>query len=292
MKLLSPEAEVTRSLSRNLIKQFNAVDAEETRVIDTNELLKRRRESIPVRRQADSDGFTSGLDAEEIELPPEMEGGSGGNVIKAQEDVKAMLEQANDDAQAILEQARNEAARLVEEAKAQAESQKKSIMDQARQQGYEAGQAKAQAEADAVRKEFQEKAKQLEAEYQQRLDELEPQFVDTITAIYEHIFHVELGSSHGILEYLISTTMHKLESGGTFLIHVSKEDYSYVTMQKAQLLAGTASGTGTVEIVEDLTLGKNECLIETDSGIFDCGLGTQLAGLKQKLMLLAWSKED
>ena len=292
MKLLSPEAEVTRSLSRNLIKQFYAVDAEETRVIDTNELLKRRNESMPVRRQADSDGFTSGLDAEEIELPSEMDGDSGSNVIKAQENVQAMLEQANDDAQAILEQARSEAARLVEEAKAQAESQKKSIMDQARQQGYEAGQAKAQAEAEAARKEFQERARQLEAEYQQQLDELEPQFVDTITAVYEHIFQVELGSNREILGHLISNTMHKLESGGSFLIHVSKEDYSYVTMQKEQLLAGTASGTGTVEIVEDLTLGKNECLIETDSGIFDCGLGTQLAALKQKLMLLAWSKED
>ena len=292
--MLSPEAEVTRSLSRNLIKQFNAVEAEATRVIDTNELLKLRRESSPVRRaaQPDSDGFMSGLDAEEIELPPGMEGGAGGNVIKAGEDIQAMLDQANDDAQAILEQARSEAARLVEEAKAQAESQKKSIMDQARQQGYEAGQAKAQTEVDAIRKEFQEKARQLEAEYQQQLDELEPQFVDTITAIYEHIFQVELGSNREILGHLISNTMHKLESGGSFLIHVSKEDYSYVTMQKAQLLAGTASGTGSVEIVEDLTLGKNECLIETDGGIFDCGLGTQLAGLKQKLMLLAWSKED
>ena len=290
--MLSPEAEVTRSLSRNLIKQFNAVDAEETRVIDTEELLRHRRESMPVRRQADSDGFTSGLNAAEIELPPEMEEGSGSNVIKAQEDVRAMLDQANEDAQAILEQASSEAARLVEEAKAQAESQKKSIMDQARQQGYEAGQAKAQAEADAVRKEFQEKTRQLEAEYQEQLDELEPRFVDTITAIYEHIFQVDLGSNRDILGHLISNTMHKLESGGSFLIHVSKEDYSYVTMQKEQLLAGTASGTGTVEIVEDLTLGKNECLIETDSGIFDCGLGTQLAGLKQKLMLLAWSKED
>ena len=46
-----------------------------------------------------------------------------------------------------------------------------------------------------------------------------------------------------------------------------------------------------VEVVEDLTLAKNECLIETDSGIYDCGLGTQLEEVKKKLMLLAFQRE-
>lgn len=292
-------------LSKNLIKQYNAVGAGETRIIDNNELLRRRGEGSPVVKvaQPDSDGFISGLNAEEIVLPPEMDGISESNVIKAHEDIQGMLDQARGEAQtirdqakgeaeAILVQARREAASLIEEAKAQAESQKKSITDQARQQGYVDGQVKAQAEVDVARKEFQEKVRQIEEEYQQQLDEIEPKFVDTITAIYEHLFHVELGSNREVLGYLISNTMHKLEGGGNFLIRVSKEDYSYVTSQKEQLLAGTASGIGTVEIVEDLTLGKNDCLIETDSGIFDCGLDTQLAGLREKLMLLAWSRDE
>ncbi|MCH5341719.1 MAG: hypothetical protein J1E01_09635 [Acetatifactor sp.] len=278
----------------NLVKQFNVVEAEETRIIDTNELLRRRREKLPPRivTPEDGDSFVSGLGAEEVELPAGGEGLPESGVIKAGEDIQAMLEQAREEAQAIVDRAHREAQDLIANAVAKAETEKKSIMDQARQQGYEAGQGKAQAEADVLRKEFQEKARQLEAEYQQMIDELEPRFVDVITSVYEHIFQVELGENRGILEHLISNTMHRLEGGGNFLIHVSKEDYSDVTMQKQQILAGTASGIGTVEIVEDMTLGKNECLIETDSGIFDCSLGTQLAGLKQKLMLLSWSKED
>ena len=281
-------------MSKNLVKQYYAVEAEETRVIDANEAIRRRQETAPKKtlKAASVDGFMSGLNAEEIDLSSEGEGASESNVIKAREDTQAMLEQARAEAQTILDRAGNEASKLIKDAIAQAEAEKNSILDQARQQGYEAGQGKAQAEADMARKEYQEKARQLEAEYQRQLDELEPQFIDTITAIYEHIFQVELGNNKAILEHLISNTMHKLEGGGNVLVHVSKEDYSYVTMQKDQILAGTASGTGIVEIVEDMTLGKNECLIETDSGIFDCSLGTQLEGLKQKLMLLAWSKED
>lgn len=115
--------------------------------------------------------------------------------------------------------------------------------------------------------------------------------MDTITGIYEHIFHVELNSYREILTYLISTTMRKIEGNRNFIIHVSKEDYPYVSMQKKQIAAGATASNSSVEVVEDLTLGKNECLVETEGGIFDCGLGTQLKELGQKIRLLSYEKE-
>ena len=40
-------------------------------------------------------------------------------------------------------------------------------------------------------------------------------------------------------------------------------------MQKKQFLAGVAANCN-VDVVEDATLDKNECMIETESGIYDC----------------------
>ena len=34
-----------------------------------------------------------------------------------------------------------------------------------------------------------------------------------------------------------------------------------------------------LELIADSTMDGNECLIETDSGVFDCSLGTQLENL-------------
>lgn len=115
--------------------------------------------------------------------------------------------------------------------------------------------------------------------------------VDAISAIYEHILHVDFQSYREILSHLISDTLRKMEGGHDFMVHVSKEDYPYVSMQKKEILAGAVAANCNVEVVEDLTLAKNECLIETDSGIYDCGLDTQLEALKRKLMLLAWQRE-
>ena len=275
MRSSFPEAEVTRSLSSNLLKKgFTKLSEDDARVIDTNELVAKRIRELSAKMQKESNtGFVSGLAADKVEAPvtdPEEEKTDftpSGNVIKAGEDLQKLKEDAEAEAQ-----------KIVEDARAQAES----ILQDARSQA-EADRAEAAREA-----EYQKKTAGLEAEYQKRLDELEPEFVDTITGIYEHIFHVDLHSYREVLCYLISTTMRKSEDNRSFLIHVSKEDYPYVSMQKKQISAGAVAPNATVEIVKDITLGKGECLIETEGGIFDCGLGTQLSELRQKLKLLSY----
>lgn len=276
-------------MSKGLIKQmFMVVQSEEKRVIDANELLKQRQDELARwQREADEAGFVSGLAAEELELG-EDDGES--NIIKSRESAEQILGNAQAEAQAALEAAGAEAERIIEEARAQALAEKNQILTEAQQRGYSEGYAKAQAEGDAIRREYQEKEEQLELFYQQQIEELEPQMVDTISAIYEHIFHVELSSYRDLLGHLISDTLRKLEGGHDFMVHVSKEDYPYVSMQKKQILAGAVAANCNVEVVEDLTLAKNECLIETDSGIYDCGLGTQLEEVKKKLMLLAFQR--
>ncbi len=277
-------------MSKGLVKQmFMVVQSEEKRVIDADELLKQREEELARwQREADEAGFVSGLAAEELEIG---EDGGESNIIKSRESADQIMENAQAAAQTTLAAAQADAERILDEAKAQAMAERNKILAEAQQQGYSEGYAKAQAESDAIRREYQEKEEQLELFYQQQIEELEPQMVDTISAIYEHIFHVELGSYREILGHLISDTLRKLEGGHDFLVHVSKEDYPFVSMQKKQILAGAVAANCNVEVVEDLTLGKNECLIETDSGIYDCGLGTQLEEVKKKLMLLAFQRE-
>lgn len=287
---------MTRSLSSNLVKHFFMTIPQEEgkRIIDSNELLRRRRleagdgeteeESEGQGSPESTDGFISGLTAADVLEAPE----AGSNVIKAQDEAKEILDQAQSEAESILAEAHAEAERIRAEARTQADAEKAQVLSQARQQGYNEGLVKAQSHEEAMGREYEEKARRLEEEYQQEVDRLEPQFVETITSVYEHIFHIELSSYREILTSLISNVMHKLEGSRSFIIHVSKEDYSYVNMQKKQLLAGIVSESTVVDVVEDLTMGKNECVIETENGIFDCGLGTQLTELKNRLMLLAW----
>ncbi len=287
-------------MSSNLLKQgygFFLNGTEEKRVIDTNELAAKRMEELmeTMSRHAQDEefveGFVQGIEAEDVSALLDT-ADDGSPVLKAEassEKAQGILEEANSQAQGILEDAKAHADQLLQEAKEQAEDLKKVAADEGRMNGYREGKQKADAEVEGLRRKLQAREAQLEEEYQNALDQLEPQLVEAITGIYEHIFHVELHSYRDILVHLIASTLRKAEGNKDFLVHVSKEDYSYVSMQKKQLQAVLAGNGVTLEIVEDVTIDKDECMIETEGGIFDCGLGTQLSQLRQKLLLLAYN---
>ena len=282
-------------MSSNLLKRgFTKLVEEDARVINTNDLVAKRIRELSVKmQQGEGTGFVSGLTADKVDslvTDTEAEGDpqTSGNVIKAGEDLQKLKEDAETEARRILEDAKAQAESILQEAKEQAEARKADVLEQARQLGQQEAKAEADRAESRRASEYQKKLAGLDAEYQKRIDELEPEFVDTITGIYEYIFHVDLHSYREVLCYLISSTMRKTEDNRSFLVHVSKEDYPYVSMQKRQIMAEATAPNSTVEIVEDMTLGKGECLIETDNGIFDCGLGTQLSELRQKLKLLSY----
>lgn len=286
-------------MSSNLVKQmFTVVSTEDKRVIDTSTLIQQRLEEYnQQQREKESKGFVAGLRAEEVVLPDDEESGMeqmDGEVLleHAGQEAKRILEQAREEADSIVAQAQAKALQMCEDAKTQAEVEKNKVISEARQAGYNEGLNQARMEGEAARQEFLRKEKEVEAFYQQQIDVLEPQLVDVITGIYEHIFHVELRSYREILTFLISSTLRKIDGSHDFIIHVSKEDYPYVNMQKKQIVAGAVSSNCNVEILEDIALSKNDCLIETENGIFDCGLGTQMSELKQKIKLLSWVKEE
>ena len=295
-------------MSSNLLKRgYTNVNQDEKRVIDTNELVERRIRELSVQMQRpENAGFVSGLEAPAVDVEALLtddaeESASQGNVIKAKDESEKILQakdeasrllaEARKDADALVEQARQHVTQLEKDARVRMEQERMQLLEQARQQGMQEGMEQAAREAESARRELEASKKQMEEEYDRLVEELEPKFVDTITGIYEHIFHVELRSYREVLSYLISNTMRKIEGNRTFLIHVSKEDYPYISMQKKQIAAGATAPNSSVEVVEDITLSKNECLIETDGGIFDCGLGTQLTELRQKLKLLSYEKQ-
>lgn len=295
-------------MSSNLLKRgYTNVNQDEKRVIDTNELVERRIRELSVQMQRpENAGFVSGLEAPAVDVEALLtddaeESASQGNVIKAKDESEKILQakdeasrllaEARKDADALVEQARQHVTQLEKDARVRMEQERMQLLEQARQQGMQEGMEQAAREAESARQELEASKKQMEEEYDRLVEELEPKFVDTITGIYEHIFHVELRSYREVLSYLISNTMRKIEGNRVFLIHVSKEDYPYISMQKKQIAAGATAPNSSVEVVEDITLSKNECLIETDGGIFDCGLGTQLTELRQKLKLLSYEKQ-
>lgn len=274
-------------------------------LIDNNAKIAKKIESLEsqmLKEMGDSgdmdslDGFSSGLDPEQVDaLISELENRPEGEeemLSEHSQDSGEALSLISAQAQEILASAHREAdsikSNALIEAQADIENLRQSTYEEARSQGYDNGYNEAIAQVEQQKAQLQDERRQMEEEYQALVKSLEPKFVEALTDIYEKVFQIDLQKEHDIIIHLIASTMHKIEGNSNYLIHVSKEDYPYVNMKKNDVLVSAVSANASVELVEDLTLGPNDCIIETDGGIFDCGLGTQLEELTQKLRLLSY----
>jgi len=289
---------VTRSLSSNLLKwRSTTLDKETTRVIDHNRAIAEKIEAMKSRypdtesvdaMDLEQEGEPSELDALMADRDAEgFQEGLSANVIKAQ----SMEESAEDlsaQAQQLLEEAQLQAQQILQDAEEQANMQAQQIMANARQQGYDDGVASAKREYALKEQLLDQQLQTMEADFRERLSNMEVEMVEHLSAIYEHLFHVELADYKNILLYLIESTMLRVENSRDFMIHVSREDFAYVAEHKQDLMDRGVRANGSIEIIEDVTLRSNECMIETESGIYDCGLDTQLEKLTKKLKLLSY----
>lgn len=289
---------MTRSLyKQNLLKSgWVMVNTDDVRVIDSNRTIEEKMVSEP---EADAMGYQPvSFDGEEMPADAvdmlfsegiEAETVQAEQAVIGQEQVRAAQAQADE----ILAQAQAQADEIRQQAQVMAEQDARTAYENAKKQGmqdgYQEGLQKANAEAEALRMEYAQKEQELLRQYNEKVEDMEPHLIQHLTSIYEHVFDVELSQYRNILQHLIANTLRSVEMSDHYLIHVSEQDYSYVGMQKAQIIEDGCIKNASLEIVEDRTLGKNECLIETEDGIFDCSLSTQLTELKRKLQLLSYT---
>lgn len=286
----------------NLLKGFNTKQTEE-RVIDYNEVISSKIESFRSKmhsQEIEADGFVGGLNASVVEVligeenggPAEGDGETA--VIRPAEpkteesDVSAedfkllaedILSDANARADEILENARKEAENIKKDAyeKAFAEGDKK---------GYEAGAAKAETEYQKLINSANEERARQEQEYAERRDGMEKELVDTLTEVFSQITHTIAEDNKEIVLFLINRVMNDIESTGDILIRVSKNDYPFLAENQGKIYCASPKDIN-ISVLEDSSLTKNECVIETDGGIFDCSLDIQLEQLIKDIKLLS-----
>lgn len=196
------------------------------------------------------------------------------------------LKEAKAEAERIIEEANAQAEKLLADANAEAGMMKENAQQEGLRQGYEEGMANAMDEVESQKQQLALQAQQLQEDYEQQLAELEPQLVDFISDIVKKLTGVVLAERRDILTHLVSSCLEGIERSGLYLIHVSGEDYHDLLERKSELekLVETASE---IRIVEDASLGKNQCLIETDTTIYDSSLDLQLERLCEDLKMLS-----
>jgi flagellar assembly protein FliH len=272
----------------NLLKRGTTTISEE-RIIDYNELIKLKLKNIANDREnhgnVDADGFVNGLKADVVE---QLLTGSDedGETAQSQEDVNnqiaAALEEANEQAQTIRDEAN--------EVLAQAHMEARKIIEDAKRTGYEQGAQNAReeynAKADELARDYEAKKAQLEKEYNDMKASMEPELVETITEVFKKITYTVAEDNKDIIIGLINGVMKNTDISNEFIIKVSPEDYKFLVNNQGKIYCSVSKEV-TMDIVEDATMKKNQCIIESDTGVYDCSLDIELNNLIEDIKLLS-----
>lgn len=266
----------------NLFKSTNVKSCkEETRLIDNNELisakiqqikemLKDSLEEVNQEEQEVLDNFTEGIDAETVSL-----------LVSEREEANSLAKAEN-----VLENAKAEADKIIENAKLEAEKIITETLENARQEAYETAIKEAKVEADRMRAEVETLKEAQMEEYKKKLEEMEPMLVEAILKVFNRVTNVLAEDKKDMILHLVNSVMTKTELSRNFIIRVSKDDYHFL-IDSREKIYGALLKDANIEIIEDLTMKRNQCIIETDGGIYECSLDIQLENLTKDIKTLA-----
>lgn len=287
-------------MSSNFFKSSAVVQEREVRIINSNDIVAQKLESIAQYMRNDAEGeaegvFSEGIGATEVAVllddADEITSDFAEGILSSDKGSKADMQITSKTASDIIQKANEEAETILANARKEALEIKNEASRAGKEQGYAEGIKKGEEELLHKKTELEKMKKDLEADYRNVVEELEPRLVDVITEVYEHVLGIMLDEHREIVLHLVNSTLLKMEGVKKFLLHVSKDDYPYISMQKKGLVAGTGIAAEHVEIVEDFSMKKGQCIIETDGAIFDCGFKTQMEELRKQLKILSYEQQ-
>lgn len=274
----------------NLLKRSSVINKDE-RVIDYNDLIKKKIQAIMESKhnEMDADGFINGLHAdvvEELISDDDTADALTEDAAMGEQQAAVSLENTNAEAERIIEEARLQAEQIIADANKNADA----VFEEAKQNGYYEGNEKAQEEMNIkqaqLEVELDNKRKELEQEYNNLKESIEPELVEVITDVFRKVTGVVAEDNQEIILHLINDVIHNADGSRDYVIKVSPDDYKFLVNNQGKIYCAMSREVN-IDIVEDATLERNQCMIETNTGIFNCSLDIELNNLIKNIKLLS-----
>ena len=187
---------------------------------------------------------------------------------------------AHHSAEFINTQAKARADRVVSQAITKAEEDAGEIRRKANEEGYNAGIEASKEEAAQIV--HQAEAIQADAELTRKnmLEGLETEVVTLIIDIVDKLIGIEKEINPKLISMLVSKGLGQTTMTDKVAVHINPDDMEGI--DHAEILASLDT-MAKIEFIEDPTVPKTGCIIETSLGQIDCSLDTQYKELKRNL---------
>ena len=206
------------------------------------------------------------------------------NEVKSQTDQAAEIKaQAEREAAQIVQNAQAEAAQIIEKAK----NEQAALVSDAEKDGYERGRNDGYSECKAEVDRLIERIHVIMEEVMNRREEIlrgtEQQIVELVILMTRKVVKLISENQKQVVTANVLQALKKVKGRGKVRIRVNFADVK-LTTEHAQDFVRQIENVEGVTILEDSSVDKGGCIVETDFGAIDARIASQLGELESKVL--------
>jgi len=195
-------------------------------------------------------------------------------------------QEAEDEAKRVLEEARQQASRLEEEIRGRVEKIETAARlmgrEVGREQGYQEGRAEVQRLVDNLQR-------IISAAIERRnliIEEAETQVINLVLLIAKKVIKVISENQKNVVINNVVQALRKLKSRGEVVIRVNLADLELASAHIPDFMKMVQTETA-ISVLEDSSVDRGGCIIETDFGQIDARISSQLSEIEERILELA-----
>ena len=204
--------------------------------------------------------------------------------VKRQTDAAAVIKaDAETEAENIIARAKSEAAQIIADAEAERDRLKNEAETTGYEKGHQEGYEKGVAEVDRL---IDRMHRILEAVMQRReeiLADTESQIVELVILMARKVIKILSENQKNVVMANTLAALKKVKTRGEVTLRVNLEDVK-LTSSNAQEFISHVENIKGITVLEDSSVERGGCIVETDFGAIDARISSQLQELENKIL--------
>jgi flagellar assembly protein FliH len=195
-------------------------------------------------------------------------------------------QEAEDEAKRILEEARKQASDLEAEIRSRVERVEKEAQGKGFEEGREQGYKEGRGEAERLIENLQRIITTAIERRNQIIEESETQVINLVLLIAKKVIKVISENQKNVVINNVVQALRKLKSRGEVVIRVNLADLELTSAHVGDFLK-MVENVKSITVLEDSSVDRGGCIIETDFGQIDARISSQLAEIEERILELA-----
>ena len=245
-----------------------------------------------LRREAEE--FKKQWEVEKAQMLEKAKASADEIVKNAETAAFAQVKHQTDNAQIIKNNAEKSAADIVKKAQedaqdiiSKAHSEEEKIKQDANKEGYgkgnEEGYQHGNEEASRLIERLHTIIEAVQNKRQEILDSTEQQIVDLVLLMTRKVVKIMSDNQKSVVMANVVQALKKVKGRGNVILHVNMEDVKLTTDHIKDFIR-EVENVQNITVLEDSSVEKGGCIVETDFGAIDARISSQLSELETKIL--------